>query len=239
MRRDSRRAQELRALVESGAAATGVGWLIRSPFERGRSPGVPAAVLMAMVHALVRATPQPLQAPDRVLAHLGDQLARALPEGSFVTACYVQLDPPSGQVDYAVAGHQAPMILRVGTGTVEQLPSRGGLPFGPLPALPYDAGVATMACGDVLVLSTDGVTEAMSPTRELFGEERLRDALLEARSKSVQEMCRNVIARVEDHLDGATLSDDLTLLLLRRDADKMDAPSDDDHRVHSTRATKS
>jgi serine phosphatase RsbU (regulator of sigma subunit) len=180
--------------------------------------GAPAAVLMAMVRTLLYAAPGPLREPDRVLAHLGHQLGRALPQGSFVTACYALLDPPSGHVEYAVAGHQAPIVVRGDSGTLVTLPSRGGLPFGQLPAFPFESGLTSLGPGDVLVLYTDGVTEAMSRSLELFGEDRFRDVLLDAAKCPLPEMRRRVLAAIMAHVDGAPLSDDLTLILLRRDA---------------------
>jgi hypothetical protein len=70
--------------------------------------------------------------------------------------------------------------------------------------------------GDTLVLHTDGVTEAMSPTQELFGDERLLHALKESRALALGEMRRHLLAQIHAHRAGAPLSDDLTLLLLRR-----------------------
>lgn len=180
--------------------------------------GAPAAVLMAMVRTLLYAAPGSLTAPDRVLAHLGHQLGLALPQGSFVTACYALLDPPSGHVEYSLAGHQAPIVVRGDSGKLVTLPSRGGLPFGQLPAFPFESGLTSLGPGDVLVLYTDGVTEAMSPTLELFGEDRFRDTLVEFARLPLPEMRRRVMGRILEHLDGAPLSDDLTLLFLRRDA---------------------
>jgi len=178
--------------------------------------GAPAAVLMAMTRVLLHAASDALCPPDRVLARLAAQLARTLPEGWFVTACYGVLDPASGDLEYALAGHDPPFMIRAASRTLERLPIRGGPPLGLLPHLPCESGSTRLEPGDTLVLYTDGLTEAMSPTGELFGAERVRAALEEARCLALRDVREHLLARLDAHRAGAPLSDDLTVLLLRR-----------------------
>jgi serine phosphatase RsbU (regulator of sigma subunit) len=178
--------------------------------------GVPAAVLMGMTLVLMNAMAGGEFRPDRLLAHVNDRLSRTLPPGWFVTACYAILDPPSGRLEYALAGHDPPRVRRAPDGRIETLSACGGPPLGLFPRFPEERGETVLAPGDTLILYTDGVTEAMSPTRELFGEARLLAALRRGASPTVAEMRRNVLDAVEAHAAGAGLQDDLTLLLLRR-----------------------
>jgi serine phosphatase RsbU (regulator of sigma subunit) len=178
--------------------------------------GAPAAVLMAMTRVLLRTASVPRDRPDLVLSRLNEQLVGTLPEGLFVTACYAVLDPPSGCLEYSLAGHDSPLVIHTSNGGAERVAHRGGLPLGLFDTAAYESGSTTLQLGDTLVLHTDGLTEAMSPTEGLFGEAHLLDALNESRTSGPAEMCRQLLARVETHMSGAPLSDDLTLLILRR-----------------------
>jgi serine phosphatase RsbU (regulator of sigma subunit) len=178
--------------------------------------GAPAAVLMAMTRVLLHTASEAPEPPDRALSRLNGQLVGTLPQGWFVTACYAVLDPASGRLEYSLAGHDPPLVVRAADGPAERLASHGGLPLGLSPHAAYESGSTMLGRGDTLVLHTDGVTEAMSPTQELFGDERLLHALKESRALALREMRRHLLAQIHAHRAGAPLSDDLTLLLLRR-----------------------
>jgi sigma-B regulation protein RsbU (phosphoserine phosphatase) len=152
----------------------------------------------------------------RVLARLHDQLGPSLPDAWFVTACYAILDPPTGRIEYALAGHPPPIVLRA-SAKLEELELVGGPPLGLLagPSV-YAAGSTTLGEDDTLLLYTDGLTEAMNAREELFGGDRLRAVLEESRTFELSEMREALLASVRDHAAGAPLADDLTLLLLRR-----------------------
>jgi sigma-B regulation protein RsbU (phosphoserine phosphatase) len=171
---------------------------------------------MAMLRVLLRTTVENLEAPERVLSRLNRQLAHTLPAGWFVTACYAVLEPATGRLAYALAGHDPPLIQRAEGGVCERLESRGGPPLGPFPEADYASGRTTLGRGDTLVVYTDGLTEAMSPERELFGVERALAGLAEGRGDPLPALGERLLVRVEAHAAGAPLEDDLTLLLLRR-----------------------
>ena len=177
--------------------------------------GPQATVLMAILHALLHTTADALTTPATVLQRLGSQVARIVPAGRFATACYLVLDPSSGSIDFSLAGHPPPLLLRGAGGTLEELPLRGGPPLGLCAQGPFDAGGITMRSGDTLVLYTDGLTESVSPGRDLFGDDRLRDALMGAGSLPLDQLRARVLARLDAHRAGAALEDDLTLLMLR------------------------
>lgn len=182
--------------------------------------GAPAAVLMAMTRVLLHTAPELPQGPDRLLAGLNRQLAGSLPPAWFVTACVAVLEPATGSIEYSLAGHPAPWVVRAAGGPAECLAHQGGPPLGAFDDATYQRGRVVLGLGDTLVLHTDGLTESMSPTRELFGEARLRDALEGLQDGDLAGMRRALMARVDGHRALAPLSDDLTLLLLRRAGDE-------------------
>ena len=178
--------------------------------------GAQATVLMAMMRAVLHTTTDVLRSPERVLQQLGNQIAQIVPVGRFATACYAVLEPSSGGIDFSLAGHPAPLLLRGDDGSLEELPLRGGPPLGLFTQSLFEAGAVTLRPGDTLVLFTDGLTEGMSPTRELFGDDRLREALLGGKSLPLVGLRDRLLARFEAHRAGAALEDDLTVLMLRR-----------------------
>ena len=178
--------------------------------------GAPAAVLMGMAKALLRADGASLELPDRVMERLNGQLAQVLPSGWFLTACYAVLDPGEGRLDYSQAGHESPVVVRAASGATEQLGDCGGLPLGTFAEARYPSGSEVLEPGDTLVLFTDGVTEAMSPERELFGVERLRAALGGTHQVALARMKQRLLASLAEHTRGAPVADDTTFLLLRR-----------------------
>ena len=178
--------------------------------------GAPAAVLMAMTRVLLHREIDSLGTPGRALDRLNDQLAGSLPQGWFVTAFYAVLDPPTGRLEYALAGHDAPLLVPSTAEAPRRLQNHGGFPLGLFPKSRYDSGLTRLEPGDTLVLYTDGVTDAMSPDEEPFGEERLREALVGAPHLRLEIVRERLLERVLRHTAGAPLSDDLTLLLLRR-----------------------
>jgi len=178
--------------------------------------GPQAAVLMAMLRVLLHTTTEALTSPARVLSRLGRQIARTVPDGRFATACYAVLDPASGHIDFSLAGHPPPLILRREDGALEELPMCGGPPLGLLTESVFAAGATTLRPGDTLILYTDGLTEGMSPTRELFGEDGFRQALEGAEGLPLAVLRDRVLVGLAAHTAGAALEDDLTLLMLRR-----------------------
>jgi serine phosphatase RsbU (regulator of sigma subunit) len=178
--------------------------------------GVSAAVLMGMTLVLTRSA-STAGAPEQVLRRVNAQLNGSLPPGSFVTASYLVLDPRSGRLEYALAGHDPPLIRRAASLEVERLLMVGGAPLGLAPDFPEVCGTAMLYPGDTLILYTDGITEAMSPFGETFGEERLIEGL-EGSHGGPSRMMGTVLVAVNAHAEGARLQDDATLVLVQREA---------------------
>lgn len=182
--------------------------------------GTPAAVLMAITHAIAHTRPGSPKPVSEVLRHLNSHLAKSYtPLGSFVTGFYATLDPASGKVVYSSAGHNPPRLLR--DGTVLELNEAGGLPLGILEGQAYPEAVTSLKPGDLLLLYTDGITEAMAPpdregSRELFGEARLDDLLIAHASDSAEECIARIQEEVTRFRAGTAPTDDQTLVAIRR-----------------------
>lgn len=183
--------------------------------------GTPAAVLMAITHAIAHTRPGFPKPVNEMLTHLNSHLSKSYtPSGSFVTAFYATFDPASGKISYSSAGHNPPRLVR--DGRVVPLEEAGGLPLGILPEQNYPEASATLRPGDVLLLYTDGITEAMTPlnrngSRELFGMERLDRLLMANATRSAREIVSEIEREVKAFRAGDAATDDQTLVLIRRE----------------------
>lgn len=194
--------------------------------------GMPAALFMTLVRTLLRATVREIDSPAGVLERANDIIVPDAPDGMFVTIFYAVLDLDTGVLDYANAGHNRPLVLRGETCRIERL-ERSGMALGVLEGNQIQAGQLLIEPGDLLFLYTDGVSEAFSPEWEPFGEERLTAAILEiggcaaertpdADRINSQQMLDHIDRAVQDFIAGGQPSDDLTLLVLRREPEASD-----------------
>jgi len=179
--------------------------------------GAPAAVVMAMLRVLLHAAPAALDAPAEVLLDVNRRLAANIPPGQFVTACYAVLEPRTGRLDYALAGHDPPLVAHAGSVAIDPLPLAGGPPMGPFPDARFDGAQILLEPGDTVLFSTDGLSEAMGARAELFGHERVCAVLRAARAAPVESVRDRLVEAVERHGAGRERADDLTLLVLRRE----------------------
>jgi sigma-B regulation protein RsbU (phosphoserine phosphatase) len=180
--------------------------------------GAAAAVVMAMTRTLLHTATEPFQGPDRLMARLNREMGRLLPDGWFVTACFAVIDPPSGELEYSLAGHPPPMVLRARTGSPECLTVAGGPLLGPLPEVAYKSARTRLESGDALILYTDGLTEAEDSEGRLLGETPVRIALESAPSLKPEAILARMLDCVTRHRAGVAASDDLTVLILGREA---------------------
>jgi sigma-B regulation protein RsbU (phosphoserine phosphatase) len=172
--------------------------------------GTPAAVVMAMLHTLLHAYPEPLQPPGRILAHINRHLMAVAPEGMFATAFYGVYDPPRRRLHYASAGHLPPRLRR-GPNCVREVAGTNGLPLGVLPDETWEEAELTLVPGDVLLLYTDGIVEGANSVGEPFGCERLDGALRLAPLRA-NPLVRHIERHYKDFCNGAADLDDRTLL---------------------------
>jgi len=177
--------------------------------------GVPAALFMAVVRTFLKAIWRDEESPAKTLRRLNDELAEDNATCMFVTLFCAVLDLRNGSMRYACGGHNLPYILGR-DGTVRCIKRLQGVTVGAMEGMIFAEGEERMVPGEVFFLYTDGISEAMNQAEELFGEERLKDALqCFAGEASVSDLVEDVRNRVESFTDGAEQSDDLTMVAFR------------------------
>lgn len=178
--------------------------------------GTPASLLMANMQAAVRALAGVDLELSDLVSRVNDLLYINTAADKFVTAFFGILDPTNATFTYSNAGHNPPFLFPA-TGEVSSLDT-GGLILGIMPSfLPYEVGVIELAPGDLLVMYTDGVSEALSTEREEYGEERLKHCLLAAPGIAASEAYNLLRDDVLAFTTGAAQSDDITIVVVRRD----------------------
>jgi Stage II sporulation protein E (SpoIIE) len=177
--------------------------------------GSPAAVLMAMMRILLHSASRDLLPAERVLAQLNADLVDNLPWGQFITACYAIYDPATRGLQYALAGHNPPFILRRRTGEVGEFVNRSGLPLGVRAAVRYQGESIALEEGDTVLFYTDGLTEAQDTTGRLLGAEAVVDMLRAQSGAPAETVLERVLDGLAGHLGAAPLSDDTTLIVLQ------------------------
>jgi sigma-B regulation protein RsbU (phosphoserine phosphatase) len=176
--------------------------------------GTPASLLMANVQAAVRTLAQLDLTLDDFTARINDVIYQNTSPDKFITAFFGLLDAASGTFTYVNAGHNPPLLF--GRDGVSPL-DRGGVILGIMPSfLPYEVGSIELRQGDLLVLYTDGVSEALNVEREEYGEERLRALFESDRECSAAGAIERLREDVLAFTSGAPQSDDITILSLRR-----------------------
>ena len=181
--------------------------------------GTPAAVLMAVTHAIAHSDPGKQTPPQDLLTHLNDHLVGSYARnGTFVTAFYAVLDPRARTLTYASAGHNPPRLARAGR--VLGLDENAAVPLGIIAGQQYRQATVNLDRGDLLVLYTDGITESMAPvregSRELFGVERLDRLLTDCSIAQAPAGCIEQIRAAADAFrEHAPATDDQTLIALR------------------------
>jgi serine phosphatase RsbU (regulator of sigma subunit)/anti-sigma regulatory factor (Ser/Thr protein kinase) len=176
--------------------------------------GVPAALVMARTHSILRAEAPRLIAPSAVLARANELLVPEMPPRMFVTCLYGVLEPATGRFRFANAGHNLPYV-RTADGVTELRAT--GLPLGLLPDIAYEETEAVVGPGDGVLLYSDGLVEAHAPDRQMYGFPRLREAM------AIDDAGSRLLDRLLEGLHAFTGSaweqeDDITLVTFRRSA---------------------
>jgi phosphoserine phosphatase RsbU/P len=176
--------------------------------------GLPAALLMSSLQARVQMLSETGPDPASAVTLLNRNLAERCPAGKFVTFFYALLDPASGSLTYSNAGHNYPLLLRE-DGSVEEL-SGGGMVLGLFPSIRYELRETKLEPGDMLVLYSDGVTEACDPIGEEFGEARLAKFFQERGDESCSHLVASLMAHLRTWRSSTSFADDFTIVLVKR-----------------------
>ena len=176
--------------------------------------GVPAAMLMSMIHSLFRMISQKQESPSHIVRALNEEICRGNRSNMFVTFFVGCLDFYTGRLRYCNAGHDKPFLL---SGSVSLLPVKANLPLGVFPDTDFVEECLQLSADTSLFLYTDGLTEAMDASRCAFGRPRVQE-VLEAGLKqalSPREMVESLSRSAHAFVGTAPQSDDLTMLFLR------------------------
>ena len=176
--------------------------------------GVPAALVMSTTCGMLRAVSQASDSssPGEMLRRVNEALVPSIPTNMFVTCFYAILDPKSGNVRYANAGHDVPYLCR--NGQAEELRARG-MPLGLMPGMGYEEKEIVLDAGEAALFYSDGLVEAHHPNGEMFGFPRLQALIAEhAQKASLEEALMEELYSFVG--EGWRQEDDITLLTLRR-----------------------
>jgi serine phosphatase RsbU (regulator of sigma subunit)/anti-sigma regulatory factor (Ser/Thr protein kinase) len=174
--------------------------------------GVPAALVMARTHSILRAEATRSDAPGAILARANELLVPEMPTRMFVTCLFAVLDPATGRIVLANAGHNLPYV-RTDDGVVELRAT--GMPLGLMPGIRYEETEGTIAPGSNVLLYSDGLVEAHDPSKQMYGFPRLRAEL--ATDDAGSELLDRLLETLHSFTGpGWEQEDDITLVTLRR-----------------------
>ncbi|HEX2739385.1 MAG TPA: SpoIIE family protein phosphatase [Rubrobacter sp.] len=177
--------------------------------------GVPAALVMATTRTMLRASAQRLDSPGEVLRRVNDVMVPDIPPNMFVTCLYAILDPETGRLHYANAGHDLPYRRRATTSGAEELRATG-MPLGLLPGMAYEEKEIVLERGESVLFYSDGLVEAHDPQREMFGFPRLQ-GLVGAHRSGGEAMVGFLLSELARFTgDDWEQEDDITLVTLER-----------------------
>jgi serine phosphatase RsbU (regulator of sigma subunit) len=176
--------------------------------------GVPAALVMSTTCGMLQIAARSLDSssPGEVLERVNEALVARKPSNMFVTCFYAIVDPKSGSLTYANAGHDLPYVRR-GGGECEELRARG-MPLGLMPGMSYEEKEIELGAGEVALFYSDGLVEAHDPEGEMFGFPRLRALVAEyGQKRSLAEFLMEELYSFAG--EEWEQEDDITLLTLR------------------------
>ena len=177
--------------------------------------GLGAAMYMATARASLRSIMMTTDDLAEALRMVNDRLALDMTDEAFITLVIMILDPATGTLRYSSAGHEDPQIYRAGSGIIDELPSTG-LPLGMLEDMEFPEGQpAILNEGDILLLTTDGVFEAMDIDEEQFSHPRMLQVLRDMPDKSAEEITVELTRRTYEFIGNANVRDDITIVVLK------------------------
>ncbi|MBX3292686.1 MAG: SpoIIE family protein phosphatase [Acidobacteria bacterium] len=178
--------------------------------------GTAAALLMSSLHAAVHAQAATNAPLKDLVTSINEYLTENTPANRFVTLFVGELDRDTGEIEFINAGHNPPIVGRT-SGSIEEL-SSGGLPLGLMAFAEYESGSLALSVGDVLMVYSDGVSEANNLAEDEFGLDRLKEVLLKNRDRSSSGIRDKVESALSDFTGTAPANDDITLLIIKKTA---------------------
>ena len=176
---------------------------------------MPASLVMSNMQATLRALLGRERSLPRLAARASELLFASTAPEKYVTAAFAELRPSTGSIRFLGAGHLDTLILKANGDAVTL--SSTGLPLGLLPpAVPYTEIEHQLEAGDMLVLYSDGVTEAQNASSEEYGEARLLECLRATAAQPVARIIECVLASIDAFVRGSPQFDDITILMARR-----------------------
>ena len=176
--------------------------------------GMPAALLVANIQAALRGNVSQGLPPGECLERSNAHLLASMNPDRFVTLFYGVLDGKAHEVCYANAGHNRPFVFRAG-GRPERL-GIGGVALGCLDQATYTEGRAMLDPGDILLVYSDGITEAIDKEEGLFGEERLADLVVANAGDTAERLVERIVEAVREHAGELPQMDDMTAVVVKR-----------------------
>jgi len=179
--------------------------------------GVPGALIMSRIASCVQTTMAFATSIEQAVAAINNHMCANAVEGRFVTFVLAIIDPVAHHLTLVNGGHMSPMILTP-AGSIEEFDSETvGLPIGVMEDYPFEVVERPIAEGEIFVIFTDGVDEAMNPAGELYTLERMRNFLL-AGPRQADQLGRALLGDVREWADGRDQNDDITIMTFGRDA---------------------
>ena len=178
--------------------------------------GIGASLLMASVHAAIRSRAGSLvDRPASLIAEVNRHLIDSCPSGTFVTLFLGTLDLDSGILHYVNCGHPPAILWHSDGRGAEQL-AEGGPVLGVIDAEIYATGECELVSGDIVIVYSDGVTEATNASEEMFEDLRLIEAVTVAANRSAPGLAESIVRAVDDFAEKQEQADDISVLVVRR-----------------------
>ena len=201
-------------LAKGSEPGPGLGVVIADVSDKG----MPAALFMALTRSIVRASVGRAPTPADGIAHANRLICADSSQGMFVTLFYALLNPATGEFTYVNAGHNPPLLCRHSRHTEPSQLTKltlTGMVLGILEDTPYEQRTLRLEPGDLLLLYTDGVTEAVDAHWQGFGMERLRHLVLEHRHAPAADVVAALEQAIAEFAGSAAPSDDIAMVVVR------------------------
>ncbi|MBQ0018618.1 MAG: SpoIIE family protein phosphatase [Clostridiales bacterium] len=177
--------------------------------------GIPAAMFMMKAKTLIKSLVETGASPETALTKANEELCENNDSGMFVTVWLGIIDLDTGLIQYANAGHNPPIIIRENK-ELDFSEQKPGFVLAGLEGIKYVGHEVTLEKGETIFMYTDGVTEATNSCNELYGEERLANALRKVAGMNTRYLCKYVKADVDRFVGAAPQFDDITMMAIRR-----------------------